>query len=538
MIRGFVRGATIAMVSVWVFAASLGLLVMASAASAATVNTWLTGGTGPRGVTVDAAGNIFVSNQAGPPEIVSKLSPSGVLAGSPWPAATGAGPLGITMDTAGNLYTANSADSTISKITADGLVTTFPATGGEPTGIVFDLAGNLYTANRIGNSVTKVTPEGVASTLASTGAGTGPVAITADNEGNLYTANADTDTVSKITPSGSVSVLATTGGNPQGITIDSSGNLYTSDFDTNTITKITPGGSASPLATTGTGPIGITIDSAGFLYTANFSGSVTRVSPSGTSSTLTGSVTTPWGIAIDGDGNLYTADSFNDTVSKITTSGSESSPAPPERPATPSAVAGEQSATVTVPANVPSKRFGTPSSYVVAALQDSSKGCTVTPPATSCTVTGLSPGTGYSFTARAALNSWQTAASAASNSVTPTAAPTPDPTPTPAPSVSVTSVKQKVTRSTASITSRVTVSGAGKVSQRATTGKGKKMKTWCRASKTATQAGTYTLKCNLGKKGRSALRKQALKLTFRTTFASTAGEAVTNNRKLTVKRKR
>ncbi|MFM9045821.1 MAG: hypothetical protein ACKOL0_08585, partial [Solirubrobacterales bacterium] len=157
------------------------------------------------------------------------------------------------------------------------------------------------------------------------------------------------------------------------------------------------------------------------------------------------------------------------------------------------------------------------------------------PPATSCEVTGLTAGTAYTFTARAKLNTWQTPASTASAPVTPTA-PTPDP-PTPAASVTVASPKAKVTKNSVLLTSRVKVSGAGKIAQRTTTGKGKKTKTWCRASKNVGKAGTYTLKCNLGKRGRSALRKAALKLTLRTTFTPTGGSAVTANRKLTVGRK-
>lgn len=525
-------------------AATVALVIFAPSAGAATVSTWATGGNGPRGVTIDAAGNIFVANQAGPPEIVSKLSPSGVLAGSPWPATTGDGPQGLAMDNAGNLYTANSASSTVSRITAAGLVSTFASTGAEPTGIVFDLAGNLYTSNRIGNSVTKVTPEGVATTLASTGGGTGPVAITTDDDGNVYTGNADSNNVSKITPSGSVSILAATGSNPQGIAIDSSGNLYTSNFSSNTVTKITPGGAASTLAATGAGPIGITIDSAGHLYTANFTdGSITRISPSGSASTLTNGLPTPWAIAIDGDGHLYTANSFDNSVSKITAAAGESAPAPPERPAAPVAVAGEESATVTVPANAASKRFGAPASYVVASLQDSSRGCTVTPPATSCTVTGLSPGVRYSFTARAALNAWRTAASPASNSVAPTATPsssnsvTPTPGPAPSATVAVTSIAHKVTRTGARITSRVTVSGTGTITQQATTGS-KKLKAWCRVTKRAAAAGGHALTCDLGRKGRAALRKESLRLTLRTAFAPTAGKAVTVNRVVVIPRRR
>ncbi|MFM8520055.1 MAG: hypothetical protein ACKOB2_06625, partial [Solirubrobacterales bacterium] len=85
--------------------------------------------------------------------------------------------------------------------------------------------------------------------------------------------------------------------------------------------------------------------------------------------------------------------------------------------------------------------------------------------------------------------------------------------------------------------SRVTVSGGGTISQQATTGS-RKLKRWCRVSRTAAAASVHALKCNLGSKGRKALRKSSLKLTLRTTFAPPTGAAVTADRKVTLKRKR
>lgn len=114
---------------------------------------------------------------------------------------------------------------------------------------------------------------------------------------------------------------------------------------------------------------------------------------------------------------------------------------------------------------------------------------------------------------------------------------TPAPTPTPTPTLAVESVRSKVSRKGAYVTSRVAVSGAGTISQRATTGSSR-LTTRCRVSKRTTAAGTSTLKCNLGSKGRRALKKSSLKLTLRTTFAPSTGSAVLVNRKLTVKRKR
>ena len=338
--------------------------------------------------------------------------------------------------------------------------------------------------------------------------------------------------------------FASAGAFPARVAVDSGANAYVVNFTSNDITKVSPDGSSvTPFATTPGSPAGITIDSAGNLFVAmNSTGNVVKVSPSGTVSELFAPGTIdgqPLAITIDSSANLYVTVTGNtgthvDTVAKVVPNASspEIAPAPPKSPAAPTATAGEQSASVSVPANPTSARYGTPSSYAVAAVEDASKGCTVTPPATSCTVTGLTAGTSYTFTARAKLNSWETGASAASGAVTPTA---PPPPPTPAPKVS--SVKSKITRKGAYITSRVQVSGAGKLSQRATTGS-RKLTTRCRTSRATTRAAPYTLKCNLGSKGRRALRRSSLKLTLRTTFTPTTGSAATTDRKVTLKRKR
>jgi hypothetical protein len=111
-------------------------------------------------------------------------------------------------------------------------------------------------------------------------------------------------------------------------------------------------------------------------------------------------------------------------VSKITPTVTNDTPdifpAPPAKPSAPKATAGTLgpgTATVSVTANPTSAAHGTPTSYTITATQDASKQCVVTSPATSCIFTGLTVGAAYTFTARAHLHSWKTAASVASNSV-------------------------------------------------------------------------------------------------------------------------
>ena len=86
----------------------------------------------------------------------------------------------------------------------------------------------------------------------------------------------------------------------------------------------------------------------------------------------------------------------------------------PNTPGVPSVVAGEESATITVTA--PSGGV-TPTSYEVTATPGG-KTCTVTGASGSCTISGLTAGTAYTFTTIAKRNSYSSAPSAASTSVT------------------------------------------------------------------------------------------------------------------------
>jgi hypothetical protein len=110
--------------------------------------------------------------------------------------------------------------------------------------------------------------------------------------------------------------------------------------------------------------------------------------------------------------------------------------------------------------------------------------------------------------------------------------------PNPNPSLTVSSLKAKVGKKSAYFTSRAAASAAGSLAQTATTGSGRKTKTWCRTMTTVRRAASYPLKCNLGSKGRRYLKKRSLALTVKTTLRAATGVSVTNTRKLTIKRKR
>jgi streptogramin lyase len=244
----------------------------------------------------------------------------------------------VAADKTGNLYVVEGDTCRIRKISPSGMVNTLAGMAGVPgivdgegsnaqfsilRGIGVDNAGNLYVADSY--TLRKITPAGVVNTFAGRAGASGivdamgskarfsvPAGVAVDSAGNVYVA--DIYTIRKITPSGLVSTLAGTARHAgivngvgtkarfsdqaKGITVDRAGNVYVADTANNTIRKITPSGLVSTLA----GAAGQSGSTDGDGANAHFYH--------------------PHGITVDGADNVYVADTGNDTIRKITPSGS------------------------------------------------------------------------------------------------------------------------------------------------------------------------------------------------------------------------
>ena len=194
-----------------------------------------------------------------------------------------------------------------------------------PSGITIDGSGNLYVGDSGNNVIRKISPTGMVTALAGNPSASG----TADGPGGVAQFN-----------------------NPRGVAVAGNGYVYVADAGNNTIRKISPTGMVTTLAGTpglagtanGIGsaaqfdiPRFVAVDGSNNVYVADYgNNTIRKISPTGSVSTLAGTpgvsgtddgpaaaalFNAPSGLAVDKNGNIFVADLGNYTIREISAPG-------------------------------------------------------------------------------------------------------------------------------------------------------------------------------------------------------------------------
>lgn len=287
----------------------------------------------PGGIALDSAGNLFIADERN--HRVRRVTPAGVIttvAGTGLPGYSGDGglataaqlnhPSGVSVDAAGNVFVADDLNARIRRVATNGTITTFAGTGQQglggdggpanaaqlfrPRSVAVNSAGDVFIAEAGNQRVRKVTA-GVITTIfigSVTSVGLG-------SNGNVLVLEGNTQhRVLEVSPAGAVTPLVGTGiagysGDggpataariyaPTGAALDSSGNLYLSDSGNNRIRVVSTSGQISTYA--GLGGLGFEGDN-GPAVLARFAN--------------------PWGIAVDPLGRVFVADLSNNRIRAI-----------------------------------------------------------------------------------------------------------------------------------------------------------------------------------------------------------------------------
>jgi YVTN family beta-propeller protein len=361
------------------------------------------------------------------------------------------------------------AITTLNARTLSGAASTSVGSNSTPHGLGLSMDDSAYIAvwpnePRYFNSTTRAV-----TTLAALGTGYIGVAVTSDD--TVFLANEVSGTV-KSFPAASPGTIQTVSvsADPQGVAVGPNDMVYVANRGADQVTVIDPRtNQVDDSVNVGNGPYGIAVTRGGIAVTANQFEStasiVAAVSPSLVTTSAfagtTGSLTLsglPAGVTVDdttvssvafGDETVvWTRTAGTNTFTGPIPSGSGSvpvvvalnggnsasagtftyattppPPTPSNPPQSPSAVAGDGSASVTWVAPASSGSFAV-STYQVTS-SPGGRSCLVAAPAMSCEVSGLTNGMTYTFTVRALNGAGWSPSSAPSNAVTPEVAPRP-----------------------------------------------------------------------------------------------------------------
>ena len=310
----------------------------------------------PRNMAMDKNDNLYIAEQNS--NRIRKIDSNGIIttvAGTGEAGYSGDGgaatsakinaPRGVAVDNAGNIYISDRSNNRIRKVDADGIITTYAGNGESgysgddgaatsakinfPYSLATDSNGNLYISDAYNHIIRKVDSSGKISTVAGTpessgysgdgGAATSaqlnsPLGVDLDSNGNIYIADIYNDRIRKVDTNGIISTVAGTGesgytgdgaaatsatiSSPITVRVDEADNIYIAQWSSNPAIRKIWKGSGIITTVAGTGTVGYTTDT----------------------TAIHALLTSPLGMALDSKGNLFFGEQGNKIIRKVNAS--------------------------------------------------------------------------------------------------------------------------------------------------------------------------------------------------------------------------
>ncbi len=223
-----------------------------------------------------------------------------------------ASPSGVTMDAAGDLFIVNTHDLVEMPSNSGGIQNVLYSGLSEGTAVAVDGAGNLIVADMGNMQVLKITTSGSASVVATDVCAWG---VAVDGVGNIFMPDLCHNQVLEVLAASGTQLSLGSGLNaPWGVALDSSGNLFVADSGNARLVKIpTNGGAQTTVASGLADPLAVAVDAADNLF-VTVSDGVEEIPAGGGSAVTLDTTSYPGGVALDGAGDLFIADTNHNQV--------------------------------------------------------------------------------------------------------------------------------------------------------------------------------------------------------------------------------
>ena len=188
----------------------------------------------PAGVAVDAAGDVFVADQATTPSRRSARRHHQCTIGSGF-----SGPTGVAVDAAGDVFVADYNNNAVKEVLPDGTIKHHRLRVQPPV-----WRGGGRGRRRLRRRHSATTPSRRScptATIKTIGSGfSSPTGVAVDAAGDVFVADTGNDAVKEVLPDGDIKTIGSGLVNPTGVAVDAAGDVFVADSDNDRVVELSP----------------------------------------------------------------------------------------------------------------------------------------------------------------------------------------------------------------------------------------------------------------------------------------------------------